>query len=70
MEREVYRQERNEIERQFAQHNLEKDMAADYAAASKEGPVAHVRRLKSANRSLLLFLAVIAIAFAALVAVY
>jgi hypothetical protein len=45
-------------------------MAADYAAASKEGPVAHVRRLKSANRSLLLFLAVIAIAFAALVAVY
>jgi len=71
MEREVYRREMNRIERQFAQHNLEKDMAADYAAAfSKADAGARVRELKSANRALLVFLAVIAIVFAVVIAVY
>jgi len=34
IDRDVYERERNEIERQFAQHNLEKDMAQ----AARKGP--------------------------------
>ncbi|KRB58900.1 hypothetical protein ASE04_04180 [Rhizobium sp. Root708] len=71
MEREVYQQQKNGIEQQFAQHNLEKDMAADYAAAfSKVDDGAQVRELNSVNRALLVFLAVVLIGFAVLVAVY
>lgn len=70
MEREVYRREKNEIQQQFAQHNLEKDMATDYLASAKTVPEEHVRKLKAENRGLLLFLALVIAGLAVLFAVY
>jgi hypothetical protein len=59
--REVYKRELNKVEQQYAQHNLEKDMAADYRASFATDPRERVRRLKAQNRGRLLFLALIAI---------
>ena len=57
--RKVYMSEKNELERQYAQHNLERDMAADYRASAATTPTQHVRRLKAENRGLLLLLGLI-----------
>ncbi len=54
--REVYEREKNEIEKQFAQHNLERDMRADYEASTKIGADEHVRRLRLENRVFLVIL--------------
>lgn len=66
--REVYELEKNELEQQYAQHNLDKDMAAAYRSSLAEDPKEHARKLKAENRGLLLFLVllgvVIAVAFA------
>ena len=59
--REVYEGEINEVEQQYAQANLEKDMASDYRASLATDPKEHVRRLRAQNRGLLLFLALIAV---------
>ena len=63
MRREAYKAESNEIERQFAQHNLDRDMAADYRASALISPDQHVRKLRAQNRGILLFLAVIFVVF-------
>jgi hypothetical protein len=62
--REVYERQKNEIERQHGQHNLGKDMAAAYRSTLADDPKHHVRKLKAKNRSLLLLLAIIALAAA------
>ena len=54
--REVYEQQKNEIEEEFAHHNLERDMAADYEASTRIGTDEHVRRLRVQNRVLLVVL--------------
>lgn len=46
IDREVYERERNQIERQFAQHNLEKDMAQ----AARRGPPILSKREAARNR--------------------
>lgn len=59
--REVYERERNEVQQQYAQHNLDKDMAADYRSSLATDPKEHVRKLKAQNRGLLLLLVLIAV---------
>ncbi|MEK1932775.1 MAG: hypothetical protein AAAC47_23985 [Pararhizobium sp.] len=54
--REVYEQLKHEIEEEFAHHNLERDMKADYQASIKIGTDEHVRRLRVQNRVLLVIL--------------
>ncbi len=53
--REVYEQELNEVEQQFAQHNLDKDMRRDSQEAARVVPKEIVRRAKAANLFLLAF---------------
>ncbi|WP_313197283.1 hypothetical protein [Rhizobium sp.] len=65
--REVYEQELNEVEQQYAQHNLDRDMAAVHRASIAEGPREHVRKLKLENRSLIAFLVLVLAAFGLLV---
>ncbi|WP_105370568.1 hypothetical protein [Neorhizobium huautlense] len=66
--REVYELEKNELEQQYAQHSLDKDMAAAYRSSLAKDPKEHARKLKAENRGLLLFLVllgvVVAVAFA------
>uniref|UniRef100_UPI003101AA03 hypothetical protein n=1 Tax=Neorhizobium sp. EC2-8 TaxID=3129230 RepID=UPI003101AA03 len=59
--REVYEGERNEVQQQYAQHNLDKDMAADYRSSLATDPREHARKLKAQNRGLLLLLVLIAV---------
>jgi cytochrome c-type biogenesis protein CcmH/NrfG len=47
VDRDVYRRERNEIERQFAQHNIQKDMAE----AARIAPPVLSRRDATRNRT-------------------
>ena len=54
---EVYQQQKNEIEQQYAQHNLDRDMADAYRSSLAEDPREHARKLKAQNRGLLVFLA-------------
>lgn len=56
MVREVYERPKNEIEQQMARHNLDKDMAQDYADSTRVTPEEHLRSLKAQNRGLLVFL--------------
>jgi hypothetical protein len=53
---EVYEREKNEIEQQYAQHNLERDMAAAYRSSSADTPQDHARKLKAENRGLIVLL--------------
>ncbi len=54
--REVYEELNHEIEEEFAHHNLERDMKADYEASTRIGTDEHVRRLRAQNRVLLVVL--------------
>lgn len=54
--REIYEQELNEVEQQFAQHNLDKNMRRDSQKAGRVVPKETVRRTKAANLFLLAFL--------------
>jgi hypothetical protein len=60
---EVYELQKNEIEQQYAQHNLERDMAAAYRSSSAGTPQDHARKLKAENRGLLAFLALVLAVF-------
>ena len=57
--REVYEQENNEIEQQYAQHNLDKDMAAAYRASLSNDPQQYATKLKAENRGIILILIVL-----------
>jgi hypothetical protein len=65
--REVYEQEKNEIEQQYAQHNLDRDMAVAYRRSLAENPREHVRKLKVENRGLIVLLVLVLAAFGLLV---
>jgi hypothetical protein len=51
--REVYEQLDNEIEEEFAHHNLDRDMKDAYEASTRTGTDEHVRRLRAQNRAIL-----------------
>lgn len=55
-DREVYRSEKNEVEQQFAQHYLDKDMEADYEAFTRVKTKEDLRRKQAENRSMILLL--------------
>lgn len=59
----VYEQQKNEIEQQYAQHNLERDMAAAYRASLAETPLEHARKLKRQNRAIIVFLVLVLAVF-------
>ena len=52
----MYERQKNEIEQQFAQHNLAKDMAEAHEKASRPVSAGHVRWLKLGNLALLVVL--------------
>ena len=52
----MYERQKNEIEKQFAQHNLAKDMAKAHEKASRPVSKGHVRSLKLGNLVLLVAL--------------
>ena len=68
-ERDVYERQRNEVEQQFAQHNLEKDMADDYRQAFAGDAEKRVRKMKAENRGRLLLLVLIAAGVALVLAI-
>ena len=55
-DREVYRSEKNEVEQQFAQHNLDRDMKADYAAFTRVKTKEDLRQKQAENRGMILLL--------------
>ncbi len=55
-DREVYRSEKNEVEQQFAQHNLDRDMKADYAAFTRVKTKDEMRVGRAELRGSLLFI--------------
>tara|TARA_R110002051_G_scaffold16276_4_gene49162 strand:+ start:180 stop:422 length:243 start_codon:yes stop_codon:yes gene_type:complete len=60
---EVYEQQKNEIEQQYAQHNLDRDMADAYRSSLAEDPREHARKLRAENRGLFVFLLLVFAAF-------
>lgn len=60
---EVYELQKNEIEQQYAQHNLDRDMAASYRSSLAENPQQHARKLKAENRGRIALLVLILAAF-------
>ena len=52
----MYESQKNEVEKQFAQHNLARDMAKAHEKASHPVSAGHVRSLKLGNLVLLVVL--------------
>ena len=61
--REVYERETNEVQQQFADHNRDRDMSADYRASLVTDPKEHMRKLRAQSRSLVLLFVLFLAAF-------